>query len=232
MDQMGETTVNAPGSSVCGFWLWITSEPAGKGSQPIGISQRIHGRSLVAFDTAPSITPSTEALSGFSTTYTVDDTVDGHDIVPVQQHSTKRSFSTAAPAAILGGCGASGDLPMCCSRSGQTQQRWALPEHNFGDRRVAGGYTDTGRNDCWGCVGRRRVPRWMVGCIRSAAYRTGMLGRTSKSGHHDHRRPVDRQSIVEIEAGSSSRRAGDDIYLITRHTPAIEGLIPYPATWK
>ena len=33
-----------------------------------------------------------------------------------------------------------------------------------------------------------------------------------------------------MRAAVSSRRAGDDICLITRHTPAIEGLIPDPAT--
>ena len=38
-------------------------------------------------------------------------------------------------------------------------------------------------------------------------------------------------SRLEIEGGLvSSRRSGDNIYVVSRHTPQIKGLIPYPAT--
>ena len=64
--------------------------------------------------------------------------------------------------------------------------------------------------------------------------RTRILGSQQVELHtHDISDPSEPERVnrLEIEGGLvSSRRAGDDIYLITRHTPAIEGLIPYPAT--
>ena len=82
----GGATVNAPGGTTQPApdptGLWITSEP-GEGfaayrDKLSGVSPE---RSLVAFDAAPSALSTEGTGGGFSTTYTVDDTVDEHDIV-------------------------------------------------------------------------------------------------------------------------------------------------------
>ena len=243
----GGATVNAPGGTTQPApdptGLWITSEP-GEGfaayrDKLSGVSPE---RSLVAFDAAPSAAPSTEGSEGeFSTTYTVDDAVDEHDIVKYNGTVLAVAPSRSACCFILE------DTPTAesadalppetepqastlrifttdpASGSAALQASIQLPE----EMTAEGMYLEGDRlhsllsSGWWGVFGPRHIE-------------PGYWESQQVELHtHDITDPSEPKRVnrLEIEGGLvSSRRAGNDIYLITRHTPAIEGLIPYPAT--
>ncbi len=243
----GGTTVNAPGGATQPApdptGLWITSEPGeGFAAYRDKLSSVSPERSLVAFDAAPSAAPSTEGTGGgFSTTYTVDDTVDEHDIVKYDGTVLAVAPSRSACCFILEDAAASESsdgLPPesqpdsaalrlfttdPASGTAALQAAIPLPE----EMTAEGMYLEGDRlhsllsSGWWGVFGPRHIE-------------PGYWENQQVELHtHDISDPSEPERInrLEIEGGLvSSRRAGDDIYLITRHTPAIEGLIPYPAT--
>ena len=235
----GSTTPSPPDPT----GLWVTSEP-GEGLKIYRdkLSTISPERSLVALDAAPVATPSAEGTGGgFSTTYIVDEAVDEHDIVKYDGTVLAVAPSRSACCFILEDTPPAESVDALppesepqastlrifttdpASGTAELQTAIQLPK----EMTAEGMYLEGKRlhsllsSGWWGTFGPRHIePGYWES--QQVELRTYDISNPSAPA---------RVNRLEIEGGLvSSRRAGDDIYLITRHTPAIEGLIPYPAT--
>lgn len=243
----GGTTINSPGGATQPApdptGLWMTSDP-GEGFEAYRdkLSAISPERSLVAVDAAPVAAPSAESTGGgFSTTYTVDDSVDEHDIVKYDGTVLAVAPSRSACCFILEDAPAAESDDVLPPETGPEtsavrlfttdpasgtatlQAAIELPEQMTAE----GMYLADNRlhsllsSGWWGTFGPRHIePGYWEN--QQVELQT-----------HDVSNPASPALVnrLEIEGGLvSSRRAGNDIYLVTRHTPAIKGLVPYPAT--
>lgn len=221
--------------------LWVQSASGG-GLQRYteGLNQLVQSRSAL-FDDAIALTavadaPAAEA-AGFSGTYTVDAAVDEYDIVKydgtILAVAPSRSsccfiaeVDVVADALIAPPVGNS-EIRLF---STQPEAGSATPVSTIAlaeDQRAEGLYLQNGTLQVllstawWGSFGPRFItPDYWVDQQVSII-------------NYDLTNPTNptKGSTITIEGALvASRRIGDDIFLITRHAPKIEGLIAYPQT--
>jgi len=221
--------------------LWVQSTSGG-GLQRYteGLNQLVQSRSAL-FDDAIALTAVADApaaeTAGFSSTYTVDAAVDEYDIV-------KYDGSILAVAPSRSSCCFIAEIDVVADAliappagnseirlfSTQPQAGSATPVSTIAlaeDQRAEGLYLQEGTLQVllstawWGTFGPRFItPDYWVDQQVSII-------------HYDLSNPSSptKASTTTIEGALvASRRLGDDIFLITRHAPKIEGLIAYPQT--
>ena len=181
--------------------------------------------------------PATEGTGGgFSTTYTVDESVDEHDIVKYDGTVLAVAPSRSACCFILEDSPAAESTDVLPPESQPDTSALRL----FTTDPALGAATLTAiqlpeEMTTEGCIWRAIA---FTACCRVAGgahlvpdTSNRDTGRTSKSNY----RPT--TSVIPLRADESpanegglvsSRRTGDDIFLVTRHTPAIEVWCPTP----
>ena len=217
--------------------LWITSENGeGLDAYKNRLSTVSAERMSVAFEAPPE---SADSTGSYSTTYTLEESVDEHDIVKYNGSLLAVAPSRTACCFILedtasedladimppepGGSSIKLFLTDPEAGSASYQAAIALPD----ELTAEGLYLDGDRlhsllsSSWWGVFGPRHIePGYWEN--QQVVLNTHDVGSPDE--------PVLTNSI-EIEGGLvSSRRSGDNIYVVSRHTPMLEGLIPYPAT--
>lgn len=221
--------------------LWITgSDGDGLVEYIAKLSRESAARNAFGEPLALEAAPAADAVGGtFSGTYTLQAEVDEHDIV-------KYDGSTLAIAPSRSGCcfvvdtfALEADEAMQTPTPLESQIRLFTTDAVAGSARQAGsialpeGISAEGiyLNDnslqallstsWWGSFGERFTDPfyWREQTVRLQSYDITNLDSPSLV------------SELRIEGGLvASRRAGDEVYLITRHTPNIDGLIAYPQT--
>lgn len=228
----GATSPTAPDPS----GLWVKSDNGeGLAAYKMRLSTVSTERMSVAFDAAP--TPENSG-STYSTTYTVEESVDEHDIVKYNGSLLAVAPSRTACCFILedtanedfadimppepGNASIKLFITDPDAGSADYQAAIALPE----DLTAEGLYLDGDRlhsllsSSWWGVFGSRHIEPgyWEDQQVVLNTHDVSSPGEPALT------------SSIEIEGGLvSSRRNGDNIYVVSRHTPALEGLIPYPA---
>jgi len=220
--------------------LWINSSPGeGIAAYKGKLTTLVNTERAVAFaDSAPA---QDGAQSGYSTTYTLEPNTDEYDIV-------KYDGSTLAIAPSRSGCcfiledtplPAEGDAIAPEEPPANAEIRLFQTDPGAGGgtflARIAleDGYRAEGMyladsalqvllsTAWWGTFGPRHIESgyWEANEVRLETYDLT-----------DPAQPALRDQWSVEGALVSSRRRADHIYLISRHTPIIEGLVPYPST--
>ena len=227
--------------------LWINSEIDGatEGSgladytaklTRIGMTRSATGGPV--FEAAP-VADSSSGGSGFSTTYTLEADVDEYDIV-------KYNGSTLAVAPSRSGCcfvveplAASDALPPPPGGEGETEITLYQTDPSSGSAIPAGVITlEEGQTAEGMYLSDSRLQ-----VLLSTAW-WGAFGEqfTTSAGWLDEQVSLLNYDLVDVESPQltstvtiegalvASRRAGDEIFVISRHAPSIEGLVSYPQT--
>jgi hypothetical protein len=226
----GATTPPAPDPT----GLWITSD-AGEGLQAYRAKlSTISAERTYAMADAP---PGPESADGgFSTTYTLEASIDEADIVKYDGSVLAVAPSRSAccfilePGADVMPPGPGSEEAAIRLFTTDPDAGAAKPE---GTISLAEGLTAEGMylsdetlhvllsTAWWGIFGSRHIEPgyWEAQQVTIDAYDVATPAEP------------ERTSRLEIEGALvSSRRSGDNIYIVSRHTPQIEGLTPYPAT--
>ncbi len=228
----------APEEPATGLWIASTNGD-GLAAYKEKMTTLVNAERAVAVaDSAPALEG---AGSGYSTTYTLEPTTDEYDIV-------KYDGSTLVIAPSRGGCcfiledtplPAEGDAIAPEEPPANAEIRLFQTDPGSGDStfltRIAleDGYRAEGMyladstlqvllsTAWWGAFGPRHVEPgyWEANEVRLETYDL-----------NDPARPELRNQWFVEGVLVSSRRRGDHIYLVTRHTPIIEGLVSYPST--
>jgi len=216
--------------------LWITSD-AGEGLQAYRakLSTTSAGRNYAMADAGPG---PESADGGFSTTYTLEAGIDESDIVKYDGSVLAVAPSRSACCFILEEAPAADVMPPEPG-SEEAAIRLFTTDPDAGAARLEGaislteGLTAEGMylheetlhvllsTAWWGTFGPRYIEPgyWEAQQVTIDAYDVATPAEPALT------------SRLEIEGGLvSSRRSGDNIYVVSRHTPQIKGLIPYPAT--
>lgn len=228
----GATTPPAPDPT----GLWITSD-AGEGLRAYRakLSSISAARNYAIADAAPG---SESAEGGFSTTYTLEASIDESDIVKYDGSVLAVAPSRSACCFVLEDAPAADVMPPEPG-SEEAVIRLFTTDSDAGEARLEGaislaeGLTAEGMylddeilhvllsTAWWGTFGPQYIEPgyWEAQQVTIDAYDVATPAEPALT------------SRLEIEGGLvSSRRSGDNIYIVSRHTPQIKGLIPYPAT--
>lgn len=179
------------------------------------------------------------AGASFSSTYTLETTVDEHDIVKYDGTTLAIGPSRSGCCFIVDALPVEANDALQAPASSESQIRLFTTDPAAGTASQAGsislpdGIAAEGMyingtslqallsTSWWGSFGERFIDpvSWQEQIVRLQSYDISSLGSPSLI------------SELSIEGGLvTSRRTGDEVQLITRHTPNIDGLIPYPQT--
>ena len=227
--------------------LWINSETQGEtdGSGLVDYTAKLTRIGMTrsatggpAFEAAPVADAASEG-GGFSTTYTLEADVDEYDIV-------KYNGSTLAVAPSRSGCCfvvepriASDALPPPPGGEGETEIALYQTDPSSGSAAAAGVITlEEGQTAEGMYLSESRLQ-----VLLSTAW-WGAFGEqlTTSDGWLDEQVSLLNYDLTDVDnpeltnkvtvegALVASRRAGNEIFVVSRHAPSIEGLVSYPQT--
>lgn len=224
--------------------LWVNSATDGSGLADyaakltrIGMMRSATGGPV--FEAAPVADASSGGSGGFSTTYTLEADVDEYDIV-------KYNGSTLAIAPSRSGCCflvepqiVSDALPPPPGGGSDTEIALYLTDSSSGSATPAGFITLEDGQSAEGMY----LSESRLQVLLSTAW-WGTFGQqfTTSDGWLDEQVSLLNYDLTDVEnptltntvtiegALVTSRRAGNQIFLISRHAPSIEGLVSYPQT--
>ncbi len=235
-----------PAPDPTGLWVNSATDGETEGSgladytaklTKIGMARTATGGPV--FEAAPVADASADGTAGFSTTYTLEADVDEYDIV-------KYDGSTLAIAPSRSGCCfvvepriASDALPPPPGGEGETEIALYSTDPSSGSATPASVISlEEGQTAEGMYLSESRLQ-----VLLSTAY-WGAFGDqlTTSDGWLDEQVSLLNYDLTDVENPSlintltvegalvASRRAGDEIFLISRHAPNIEGLVSYPQT--
>ena len=224
--------------------LWVRSESDGAGLKDytakltrIGLTRSATGGPV--FEAAPAADASVGASAGFSTTYTLEADVDEFDIV-------KYNGSTLAVAPSRSGCCfvvepfiASDALPPPREAEETSKITLYQTDPSSGSATPAGVIDLEETQAAEGMYLSESRLQVLLSTVWWGAFGERF---TTSDGWLDEQVSLLNYDITDVEnpaltntvtvegALVASRRAGDEIFLISRHAPNIEGLVSYPQT--
>ena len=217
--------------------LWITSgNGEGLDAYKMRLSTVSTERMSVAFAAPPE---SADSADSYSTTYTLEESIDEHDMVKYNGSLLAVAPSRTACCFILEPTANEDLADIMPPEPGNASIKLFLTDPEAGsaayqaaitlpeELTAEGLYLEGDRlhsllsSSWWGVFGSRHIEPgyWEDQQVVLNTHDVSSPGE-----------PVLTNSI-EIEGGLvSSRRSGDNIYVVSRHTPMLEGLVAYPAT--
>ena len=217
--------------------LWITSDNGeGLDAYKMRLSTVSTERMSVAFAAPPE---SADSADSYSTTYTLEESIDEHDMVKYNGSLLAVAPSRTACCFILEPTANEDLADIMPPEPGNASIKLFLTDPEAGsaayqaaitlpeELTAEGLYLEGDRlhsllsSSWWGVFGSRHIEPgyWEDQQVVLNTHDVSSPGE-----------PVLTNSI-EIEGGLvSSRRSGDNIYVVSRHTPMLEGLVAYPAT--
>ena len=232
--------VTPPIPDPTGLWVQSEDDGAGLSSYALTLTEIAVTRAAmgdVALESAP--TADGASNSGFSTTYTLESSVDEYDIVKYNGSILALAPSRSGCCYVIEPLAASSVLPapnedpsahnielfVTDPQSGTASPAGIIELE--GDESAEGMYLSENRLQAlistawWGTFGDRLTTSdgWMDQHVSLLSFDVS-----------DPQSPAPVSELTIEGALVTSRRTGNEIHIVSRHAPIIEGLIPYPQT--